>query len=59
MPLFEFNCKCGTKFELILSAKDKNKKPCPKCGKQVEKEKFASTSVIFKGSGFYQNDYKS
>ena len=38
MPLFEFQCKCGTKFEqLVHKADDQGPKTCPKCGKTAPK----------------------
>ncbi len=37
---------------------DEPVKECEKCGKPVRKL-FNSTGIIFKGNGFYVNDYKS
>jgi predicted nucleic acid-binding Zn ribbon protein len=34
-------------------------KVCPKCGGEVKKLIGAGSTPIFKGSGFYQTDYKN
>jgi predicted nucleic acid-binding Zn ribbon protein len=34
-------------------------KSCPKCGGDVKKLISAGAGAIFKGSGFYQTDYKN
>jgi hypothetical protein len=40
--------------------KDSPKKTCPKCGKAtLERLIGTGAAVIFKGSGFYQTDYRS
>ncbi len=39
MPLFEFECKkCGTRFEKLIFASDKDKITCPKCGSEETKK---------------------
>lgn len=58
MPTYEYQCmECEHKFEVFQSMKDDPIKECPKCGKDVRKL-FSSAGIIFKGSGFYVNDYK-
>jgi len=58
MPTYEYEClECKHKFEAFQSIKDEALKECPKCGKDVRKL-FSSAGIIFKGSGFYVNDYK-
>ncbi len=58
MPTYEYECnECKHKFEVFQSIKDEPVKDCPKCGKSVRKL-FSSAGIIFKGSGFYVNDYK-
>jgi len=57
MPTYEYECnECKYRFEVFQSIKDDAIKVCPKCGKEVRKI-FNSTGIIFKGSGFYVNDY--
>jgi len=58
MPLYEYLCKkCGHRFELIRKFSDKPVRKCPECGGVVE-QVITAPSVQFKGSGFYQTDYK-
>ncbi len=58
MPTYEYMCnECGHRFDVFQSMSDEPIKVCEKCGKEVRKV-FNSTGIIFKGSGFYVNDYK-
>lgn len=58
MPTYEYEClECKHSFEVFQSMSDEPIKVCEKCGKTVRKV-FHSTGIIFKGSGFYVNDYK-
>ena len=58
MPIFEYECpQCGT-FELIRKLSDRDVKHCPECGAKVVKLISAPGGFEFKGSGFYQTDYK-
>jgi len=61
MPTYEYICEnCDCKFEQFQSIKAKPIRKCPKCGKRELKRLIGSGSgVIFKGSGFYQTDYRS
>ena len=61
MPTYEYVCKsCGNEHELFQSMKDAPKRKCPKCGKNTLERKIGlGAAVIFKGSGFYQTDYRS
>lgn len=60
MPTYEYECQsCGHKYELSQKMSDKPVKKCPKCGKKTGKRLIsAGAGIIFKGSGFYANDYK-
>ena len=59
MPTYEYECiECKNRFEVFHSMSKEPVKECAKCGKPVRKV-FNSAGVIFKGSGFYVNDYKS
>jgi len=59
MPTYEYEClECKNRFEVFQSMSDEPVKDCQKCGKPVRKV-FNSAGVIFKGAGFYVNDYKS
>lgn len=61
MPTYDYVCHaCGHTFELFQSMKDAVKRKCPKCGKsKLERLIGTGAGVIFKGSGFYQTDYRS
>ncbi len=59
MPTYEYECKsCKYNFEKFQSIRDEPVKICPKCGKEVRKLIGRGSGVIFKGSGFYETDYK-
>ena len=59
MPTYEYVCsKCKHKFELFQSMQDKLIKKCPKCNGKVERLLGSGSGIIFKGSGFYETDYK-
>ena len=61
MPTYQYECSdCGHEFEMLQSMRDKKIRKCPKCGKfKVERLIGSGTGIIFKGSGFYQTDYKN
>lgn len=61
MPTYEYECSlCGHQFELFQSITAKPVRTCPKCAKpKVKRLIGAGASIIFKGSGFYQTDYRS
>lgn len=59
MPTYEYKCtKCGDDFEVFQSMHDAPVTKCNKCGGEVKKVFGGSAGIIFKGSGFYVNDYK-
>ena len=58
MPTYEYQCtECDHKFEVFHSMSDEAVKVCEKCNGPVRKL-FGKAGIIFKGSGFYVNDYK-
>jgi putative FmdB family regulatory protein len=61
MPTYDYECDaCGHKFELFQGINDPVKKKCPDCGKSKLRRLFGTgAAVVFKGSGFYQTDYRS
>ena len=61
MPTYEYKCTaCSHEFEQFQSMKDGALRKCPKCGKlKLERLIGTGAAVIFKGSGFYQTDYRS
>jgi putative FmdB family regulatory protein len=59
MPTYDYRCtKCEDTFAVEQSIKAKPLKRCKKCGGKLEKILSKGVSVIFKGSGFYETDYK-
>jgi putative FmdB family regulatory protein len=66
MPTYEYQCtRCGAVFELFQSITDKPKrmvdaslKNCD-CDAPVKRLIGAGGGVLFKGSGFYETDYRS
>lgn len=61
MPTYEYQCvKCGRGFEREQKMKDAVLTDCPfdGCGGKVKRLVSAGTGIIFKGSGFYETDYK-
>ena len=61
MPTYDYECNnCGHEFELFQSISEAVKRKCPECGKQKLQRLFGTgAAVVFKGSGFYQTDYRS
>ncbi len=61
MPTYEYRCKsCEHEWEEFQSIKSKPSRKCPECGKlKAERIISAGGGIIFKGSGFYQTDYRS
>jgi putative FmdB family regulatory protein len=60
MPIYTYRCEnCGVQFERQQSYTDNPLKTCPECRKKALKKVITPSKIIFKGSGFYSNDYKS
>ncbi len=61
MPTYDYQCNaCDYKFELFQLMSARPIKKCPECGKlKVKRLIGAGSTIIFKGSGFYQTDYRS
>jgi putative FmdB family regulatory protein len=60
MPTYEYECRsCGHRFEAFQSIKDRPLRRCPACGKGVKRLIGAGAGIIFRGSGFYETDYRS
>jgi putative FmdB family regulatory protein len=61
MPTYDYQCrKCEHTWELFQPITAKPVKKCPECGKQSARRVIGpGAGVIFKGSGFYQTDYRS
>jgi putative FmdB family regulatory protein len=61
MPTYEYRCEnCGHEFEELQSFKDDPLKVCPKCHQEALRRLFGTgAAILFKGSGFYETDYRS
>ncbi len=61
MPTYEYECdNCSYMFEKLQSMLDKKLKKCPKCKKlRLHRLIGSGSGIIFKGSGFYETDYKN
>ena len=61
MPTYDYVCKnCEHRWELFQSIMADPVKKCPECGKSKLRRLFGTgAAIIFKGSGFYQTDYRS
>ena len=60
MPTYDYKClSCNYEFEQFQLMTDKPLKKCPICGGKVERLIGTGAAIIFKGSGFYETDYRS
>jgi putative FmdB family regulatory protein len=61
MPTYEYHCDaCDHNFDEFQGINEPVLKKCPKCKKQKLRRIFgAGAAIIFKGSGFYETDYRS
>ncbi|MFC1785545.1 FmdB family zinc ribbon protein [Candidatus Neomarinimicrobiota bacterium] len=60
MPTYDYICSdCNYKFERFHSMADEPIRICPKCDGRVHRLISGGTGLIFKGSGYYINDYKN
>ncbi len=59
MPTYDYECSsCGHIFELRQSIAAEPVKTCEKCKGEVKRHIGSGTGIIFKGTGFYETDYK-
>ena len=62
MPTYDYECQtCGHQFEAKQSMNDARLTACPQpgCAGPVLRKIGRGAGIIFKGSGFYQTDYRS
>lgn len=61
MPTYDYLCEaCRHEFEEFQSITAEPLKKCPACGrKKLRRLIGGGAAVVFKGSGFYQTDYRS
>ena len=59
MPTYEYECRiCGHVVDVFHNMTAKRRVKCPECGGGTKKLIGAGAGIIFKGSGFYETDYK-
>jgi putative FmdB family regulatory protein len=61
MPTYDYQCDaCSHTFELFQGINEPVQKKCPQCRKNKLRRLFGTGgAIVFKGSGFYQTDYRS
>ena len=60
MPTYEYECaKCKKVSDVVQSMRDAPITKCPLCGGKVKRLLGTGAGIIFKGSGFYQTDYRN
>lgn len=61
MPTYDYKCDaCEHEWELFQSITAKPVRKCPGCGRLKARRVIgAGAGIIFRGSGFYQTDYRS
>lgn len=61
MPTYDYICdSCAHEFEAFESIKADSQTVCPTCHEPKLRRKIgAGAAILFKGSGFYQTDYRS
>jgi putative FmdB family regulatory protein len=57
MPTYEYECENGHVFEEFQSIVAAPLDVCPVCSSPARRRISGGTGLIFKGSGFYVNDY--
>ncbi len=59
MPTYEYECAKGHRFERFQQMTGPPLKKCPKCKSSAKRMIGSGAGILFKGSGFYQTDYRS
>jgi len=60
MPINDFICiQCGFEIKDVLHKMSEIPVRCPNCDKDGLKRILSTSGIIFKGTGFYQTDYKN
>jgi putative FmdB family regulatory protein len=61
VPTYDYRCRaCGHELEMFQSMSEGPKRKCPECGElKLQRLIGAGAGILFKGSGFYETDYRS
>ncbi|MDO4807079.1 MAG: zinc ribbon domain-containing protein [Coriobacteriales bacterium] len=58
MARYDYRCpSCGNQFEVEHPMSERPQVTCPECG-TVAQQVFGASSIVFKGSGFYNTDMR-
>jgi len=59
VPTYDYECqKCGHTFEHFQTFSEPDLKRCPECRGKLKRLIGMGAGIIFKGSGFYETDYR-
>ena len=59
MPTYTYECKkCAITIDLFHGMNSKPRVKCPHCGSSCKRLLGTGAGIIFKGSGFYETDYR-
>jgi putative FmdB family regulatory protein len=59
MPTYSYRCpKCEHTYDKFQKITDQTRATCPECATPGERVITGGAGVVFKGSGFYETDYK-
>ena len=59
MPTYEYQCEvCRYQVDYFQSMKEPAKTVCPRCQGKLNRMVTKGAGLIFKGTGFYETDYK-
>ena len=61
MPTYEYHCAaCDRDLEVVQSMRDDRLTTCPECEVEgrLQRKISGGAGIIFKGTGFYETDYK-
>jgi len=56
MPVYEYGCEAGHRFEVTQKFSDRPITACQTCAQPVSKL-ISAPAIVFKGSGWYVTDY--
>lgn len=59
MPTYEYKREDGTVFEVFQNMNDSALTQCPDTGQPVRRLISGGGGVVYKGTGFYNTDYKN
>ena len=60
MPTYTYECKkCGHEMDLFHAISSSPRVKCDECGGSCRRLLGTGAGIIFKGSGFYETDYKT